>query len=133
MDLRNCKKCGRMFQYEGNDFCSACRVEEQDDFQKVKEYLEENPGATVPKVVEDTEVPMKKIMEFLKDERLEIKGETGYILECESCGDKISNGRFCKSCINNLRGEIGSVLGGKKEKEKKKDSKNQFRIVDRYR
>lgn len=132
MDLRNCKSCGRMFQYEGSEFCTACRKDQVDDFQKVKEYLNENPGAIVPQVVEDTGVSVEKIMKFLKEERLEIKGEAGYILECESCGDKIPSGRFCKNCISNLRGELGSVTKQKKKPEKKKDTKDQFRIIDRY-
>lgn len=121
-----------MFQYEGSELCTACRRSEQDDFHVVKEYLSENPGTSVAKVVDDTGVSMEKIMKFLREDRLEIKGEDGYILECESCGSKIASGRFCNSCINNLRGEIDTITKNSQKSKKTREDSDKFRIIDRY-
>lgn len=132
MDIRNCKRCGNIFNYEGSKICLNCRRKEEENFQIVKEFLDINPGASVPVVVEETGVSMEQIMEFLREDRLEIRGEAGYVLQCESCGEKIPSGRFCPSCIHQLQTEIKEVTKKDVPKPKKRRTETKFRIADRY-
>lgn len=103
-DVRNCKKCGRIFNYiGGTQICYTCRQTEEEDFQRIKKYLYENPGATITQVSTDLEVSIEKIKRFLREGRLEITGDDGnMILECENCGKSIKSGRYCYECERTL-------------------------------
>ena len=134
MNIVNCTRCKKIYNYDGFKICYSCRKEDEVDFVTVKEYLEENPGANIASVVEDTEVDTKKVIEFLKEGRLEIEGSGGSILlECEKCGKGITTGRFCEKCAGGIQREIGQALGSstsKKDSKGKEESK--FRVIDRY-
>ena len=103
-DVRNCKKCGKIFSYMGGTpFCQACKQLDEEDFKRVKEFLYKNPGASMTQVSVDLDISVEKIKRFLKDGRLEITSEEGNMfLECETCGKAIKSGRFCDECERNL-------------------------------
>ena len=84
-----------IYAYDGFNICMKCRRQDEEDFQKGKEYIDENPGATITQVTEETEVDSKKIIEFLRQGRLEIRDEDNLLLNCERCGTSIKTGRFC--------------------------------------
>ncbi len=103
-DVRNCRKCGRIFNYlGGTPICPACKEQEEKDFQRVKEYLYQNPGASLTQVSTELEISVEIIKRFLKDGRLEITSEDGnMVLECENCGKSIKTGRYCMDCEKEL-------------------------------
>ncbi|MBN2900092.1 MAG: MerR family transcriptional regulator [Clostridia bacterium] len=116
-ELKNCKKCGRMFSAEnGQLFCSKCRTNDEDDFKVVREYIYDNPNSTVHDVHEATEVSEEKILKFLRQGRLILKGE-GVGLECERCGKSINTGRFCDKCAHELKSGFQQAFGGEEKKE----------------
>jgi flagellar operon protein (TIGR03826 family) len=103
MNVRNCRKCGRIFNYvTGPHICPACREKQEQDFQRVKEYIRENKGATVTQVSEECEVDVAQIHQWLREERLELSEGSGIVLQCESCGAPISSGRYCDKCRHDL-------------------------------
>ncbi|HHV95880.1 MAG TPA: MerR family transcriptional regulator, partial [Clostridiaceae bacterium] len=74
-DVRNCKRCGRIFNYIGGvQLCPHCREEDEEDFKRIKRYLFENPKATVSEVASELNISIEKIKKFLREERLEIVG-----------------------------------------------------------
>ncbi|CAK7049931.1 MerR family transcriptional regulator [Tissierella carlieri] len=134
MDIRNCAKCGKIYQYDGFRICHSCRKTGEDEFQKVKEYLYDNPGATISEVEEATGVDSRKIIVFLREGRLEIGEGSNLILECEKCGVSIRTGRFCDKCKNNLQRELGQVVDSARSTKRTIDKKveEKFRVIDRY-
>lgn len=103
MNVRNCRKCGRMFNYVMGPFiCPVCREKVEEEFQKVKEYVREHPGSTVNQVSEVCEVPVSQIHQWLREERLELAEGSAIVLQCESCGAPISCGRYCEKCKREL-------------------------------
>lgn len=128
MDVRNCKKCGKIYNYDGFKTCPTCRKEDEVDFRKVKEYIYENSGANISDVEEATGVDSGKIIEFLRQNRLEIAEGGNLILECEICGISIKSGRFCDKCSHDLQKELGGAI---KPKEKEKETAK-FRALDKY-
>lgn len=107
MEIKNCKRCGRMYNYiTGAPICDQCKQKEEDDFQKVKKYIYDNRGAAMKDVSEACEVSIEKITRFLKDGRLEIKEGTNIILECENCSRPITTGRYCQECSKKLEREL---------------------------
>ncbi len=106
-DIRNCRRCGRIYNYIGGPpICQDCKNADEEVFKKVKDYLYDNPGATLSQVAIELEVSVEKIKMFLKEGRLEIMDDSNIVLECERCGKSIKTGRFCKDCQSEVVGDI---------------------------
>lgn len=103
MNVRNCRKCGRIFNYVvGSPVCPACREALEADFQRVKEYIRQNRGATINQVSEECEVEISQIHQWLREERLELMEGSSITLQCETCGTAIMSGRYCDKCRRDL-------------------------------
>lgn len=127
MDLRNCTKCERAYSFDGNDLCPKCRYEDDGDFKTVKEYLYDNPGADIKAVAQETEVEIKKILQYLKEGRITIAaGSENTALTCERCDASINMGKYCNKCINEMKSEInGAIDSSKKEAIESQSSSKQ--------
>ena len=122
-DARNCRRCGKMYNYLGGaPICIDCKNADEAIFKKVKEYLYDNPGATLSQVATDVEVSVEKIKMFLKDGRLEITEGSNIILECERCGKSIKTGRFCNECQNDVSSDIAGSASRKLDKREEDSS-----------
>lgn len=110
-DVKNCKRCGKIFNYLGGEpICPVCRQQDEEDFKRVKEYLYENPGATMSQISIDLDISVEKIRRYLREGRLEIVGNEGnLVLECEKCGKAIKSGRYCDVCERELTSNLKSV------------------------
>ena len=124
-EIRNCPRCGKIFTYIGRPICSRCIDTEESEFKVVKEYIYDNPGATISEVSQETEVSIEKIMRFLREERLEITSEnSNLLLECEKCGRAINSGRFCENCKGQINKDFKREFGlDRKEPELRPQSK----------
>jgi len=134
-DVRNCRKCGKIFNYIGGaPICPQCKEKEEDDFKKVKEYLYQNPGASITQVSTELEISIELIKRFLRDGRLEITSDDGnLILECENCGKSIRSGRFCPDCERNLASGFRSAATQMKtELDIKSSAANEKSFAMRY-
>jgi len=104
MDLRNCPECGKLFVYVHRNLCPDCLKKDEEDFERVRDFINSNPKATIEEVSEGTEVPVKKILEHLKEGRLILQSNNvNIILKCEICGESILTGRICESCGKKLK------------------------------
>lgn len=62
MNVRNCKKCGRIFNYvSGMPICPSCREDMEKKFQEVKDYIREHKEAGITEVAEACEVEVRQI------------------------------------------------------------------------
>ena len=99
MEVKNCKDCGRLFNYMGGaPLCDGCRKKLEQKFQEVKQYLDENPNASVNQVSEDNDVSVKQIKQWIREERLSLSEASLDGVTCEHCGRPIRTGRFCEKC-----------------------------------
>ncbi len=115
MDVRNCRSCGKIFNYIGKPICPACEKELEDKYNEVKAYIKENKGASINEVAEANDVSVKQIRTWVRQERLTFSDESLVGLECENCGKLIKTGRFCEDCKAKLGDALDSVT--KKEPE----------------
>ncbi|MBO6132832.1 MAG: flagellar protein [Lachnospiraceae bacterium] len=107
MDVRNCRKCGRIFNYTGSSrICPQCLEKQEEEFQKVKLYIRENPSTTVIQTAEACEVEVNQIKEWLRQERLTLSSSDSSELVCEMCGTPILSGRYCDKCRNQVANEL---------------------------
>lgn len=136
MDVKNCRRCRRLFNYIGGQpICPACREELEKKFQDVKKYLIENKNATIPMVVENCDVDENQVRQWVREERLEFSSGIDAGVVCENCGTPISTGRFCDKCKTSMMNDLSSV-GRKPVVEeqpavKKTDHTNKMRFLNR--
>ena len=72
MEVKNCRGCGRLFNYIGGGYllCPACMDELDKKFTTVKEYIRENPKASLTQISEDNDVSVVQIERWVREERL---------------------------------------------------------------
>jgi flagellar operon protein (TIGR03826 family) len=121
MDVRNCRGCGRLSNYlGGTPLCPACVKELDDKFSVVKQYIYDNPAASIQQVSEDNEVSIQQLNKWIREERLCFSENSAFGIECESCGAMIRTGRFCPAC----KDKLANTLGNAYEKDVPSQSKN---------
>jgi flagellar operon protein (TIGR03826 family) len=110
MDIRNCKRCGNIYHYNGTGVCNQCAEQEQEDFDKVRDYLFEHPNSPASEINQATGVELKVISRFLKEGRLKMEGQDEGIITCDKCGTSIKSGRFCESCLQEMQTELKKAI-----------------------
>jgi len=133
MEILYCENCKRLFQYPGfgERLCPACKKEDDEEFEKVKKYLMDNPGSNKEDLFEATGVDIKKIMRWLKEERLISRNTSGLGLTCEQCGSPILSGKLCDECKRKIAVEFGYArkndnAEAKKEPAAKRENRMRF-------
>ena len=86
-----CEKAGIHIKYNGiGEYeCEECRFKMYDDYGKVRNYLEQHPGATATEVSEMVGVTNQKIRRLLKDDKIQIAPGSATFIYCEKCGTGI--------------------------------------------
>ncbi len=134
MNLRNCTRCGKMFNYvAGPPICDLCRKAIEDDFQKVKQYIEDNPRASLKQISEECKVTTKQIQQWIREERLMFSKDSPIQLVCEKCGELITTGRFCAKCKNSMANNLNNTFAKPKpalQQPVKKEPKAGMRFLD---
>ena len=122
MNIRNCKVCGRIFNYvSGPVLCQACRESLEGKFQEVKEYIRSHPGVGISAVSKACDVDPAQIRQWLRDERLEVTEDSPIFLTCEICGASIRSGRYCDKCKFDMTKGFKKIIESNKPKPLKKE------------
>jgi len=99
MNVRNCKKCGRIFNYiVGLPLCPTCKEKMEEKFHEAKKYIQDHRGATVSEVSEECEIEEQQIRQWVREERLIFAEGAVSGIGCELCGVAIQTGRYCSKC-----------------------------------
>lgn len=130
MDVRSCKMCGKLYNFMGNStpICPSCQKLMDDRFSIVKQFIYDNPGASLQKVSEDTEVPIKQIKIWVKEEKLSFSEGSLIGVECEKCGAIIRTGRFCSACKGKINDTLSSVIPKPEIQQRKPDKREQAKM-----
>ncbi|WP_078666084.1 MULTISPECIES: hypothetical protein [Carboxydocella] len=111
MELKNCEECGKLFMSAGALRCPECLDREEAIFSRIRDYVWEHPGVTVDDVVRELGVKPEKVLAYLREGRLAIKG-----LTCQRCGAPINMGRICQRCAKELEQNVNRTIKGHKAK-----------------
>ena len=134
MNLRNCSRCGKMFNFvSGMPICDNCKKALEDDFQKVKQYIADNPSAGLRPISEECKVTTKQIQQWVREERLMFSADSPIQLTCENCGEKIQTGRFCAKCRSSMANNLNNTFAKPKpqlQQPVKKEPKAGMRFLD---
>lgn len=111
MDVRNCRNCGRLFNYLGGpNICPSCRDEIEKKFQDVKEYIRDNPRASIQEISDENGVTPNQIRQWIREERLQFTDDSPVGIECEICGAIIKTGKYCDACKNNTANALAKSI-----------------------
>ncbi len=103
MNVRNCRMCGKIFNYiTGQPVCPACREKLEAKFQEVKQYVQTSKDTSIMAVAEACDVEEGQIRQWVREERLVFAEGSTIGIECESCGTLIRSGRFCEKCKSEM-------------------------------
>ncbi len=110
MNVRNCRKCGKVFNYVvGLPICPRCKEEQEVIFQEVKKYVQEHRGADIMEVSQECNVEPGQIRQWIREDRLQFADDSPIRIPCEKCGAMIRSGRFCDSCKTEMIGGFKQV------------------------
>ncbi|MCL1884568.1 MAG: helix-turn-helix domain-containing protein [Defluviitaleaceae bacterium] len=99
MEVLNCPRCRKVFVKRHDSICDTCVKEEEHIFDRVRDYIKENPDKTVSQVAEICEVSVKRIIQYIRDGRIEAGVGMSGDITCSKCGKPILIGRMCEKCI----------------------------------
>ncbi|MGE5474522.1 MAG: MerR family transcriptional regulator [Ignavibacteriales bacterium] len=106
MHACNCERCGKLVMSEVSSICIDCIEDEEREFDRIKEYLNENPFATVFQVSVSLNVSFKSIKRYLRENKLEIierGNQKNEFLRCLKCGAPIQCGCYCTKCATSVQ------------------------------
>ncbi|MGN0169781.1 MAG: flagellar protein [Lachnospiraceae bacterium] len=134
MEVRNCKQCGRLFNYlSGQPICPECKKNLEDKFSQVKQYIREHGGATINEVAEANDVDVRQIKQWVREERLAFSKDSPISIECESCGAPIKTGKYCPQCMAKMAANLGRAIKRPvTEQHRAERDKDRMRFLDRY-
>lgn len=130
MDVRNCKLCGNLFNFQGSAVCPSCNKKMEDRFNEVRDYIRENPNVSMSKVAEDNDIPIQQLKKWVRQERLQFSKDSGITIDCEKCGKPILTGRFCNECRQQMTNSFSGLYSGAETvKKQKKDGSAKMRFL----
>ena len=111
MNVRNCRKCGKLFNYAmGPIICPQCKDDLEAKFKEVKTYISDHSGCGIQEVARECDVEVSQIQQWLREERLQFSEDSMVQLTCESCGTTIRSGRFCEKCKNEMANGFSNAI-----------------------
>lgn len=138
-ELKNCSACGKVFVKLNRNICPACMEKEEQEYEEVRKYLKDNPGASVEEITEATGVDEKKVFRWIREGRIDADlAIRGGEITCTRCGAVISFGSLCSKCSKLLTDQMQSMSRSAEVKDQEPDtSKDEKRrgmfVADRLR
>lgn len=132
MEVRNCRSCTRLFNYIGGpNICPQCRDELEKKYMVVKDFIRENPGASIQTVADENDVSTQQIKQWIREERLEFAKDSTVTIECEKCGASIRTGRYCKACKDKMADSLSKLIAKPQEQSvrRERDGRNAMRFL----
>jgi len=131
LNVGYCPRCGKLFSRSYHEVCANCVKEIEEQYTLCRDYLKENKYATLSQLSEETGVPMKQILKFIREGRLATTDAPNITYPCESCGTPIREHYLCPNCRDRLAKKISRVqqdIGNKPSRSDKESHEPAFRF-----
>ncbi len=127
--IKNCTRCGTIFNKVASDICPTCVKEESELMETIRLYLKEHKMATIADVVRDTEIPVEVILDFIEDNLIVLVDNPNMSIQCSRCGKLTQDGRLCANCKNDLVHEL--AFATRLVRDAKKSGKKEPHVIYR--
>jgi methionyl-tRNA synthetase len=94
-------------------------------FNEVRDFIYDNPQASIDEVCEVTGVEPGDIKRWLSEGRLLLSKGSSIAHQCEKCGKEILSGKQCEECLAKLRSTLQEAAGVLKPVEAPKPTQQQ--------
>lgn len=138
MNVKNCTKCGKIFNYVmGPTVCPECKKSLEEKFKEARVFIRKNPDANMSDVAQACNTDIKQIRQWIREERLSFSKDSAIGIDCEMCGKTIKTGRYCADCKKEVTHNLNSAYRKEPQVEenayakKDRDSKMRFLNKDR--
>ena len=101
LDVRNCRRCGRLFNFRGRYDCPACIIEMDERYDRVRRFLMDNPRANIDEICDGCEVDKADVLAWTREGRLVLNSDVP-LLNCVKCGEPVLSGKYCPACEKSL-------------------------------
>lgn len=112
--IRNCSDCNKIFVHSVNTLCPECTKKRNEQFNKVKGYLQKHPKARLQEIVNETGVSLERVREFAAEGRLKVV-PVELDIKCQICGAEITFGRICQKCQEKFSQKSDRTTGTESE------------------
>jgi hypothetical protein len=104
-----CKNCGEVMYKASRDMCNTCFKHEDEIFQRTRNFLRANPGATIELAARFVGCSVELITDFITSGRLARAGIRKIAHECQLCCTIIYEGNICPTCEKVLLEHLNSL------------------------
>ncbi len=102
-ELRNCRRCGKIYTFTGLPICKECHDKEEEEYEILRVYLREHPLAALSEASRDTGVPSEIIADFLRRGLLEGITRNEDVPRCAICKRPVISGGLCHECLGKMQ------------------------------
>jgi predicted transcriptional regulator len=96
--LDNCELCGKIYARSIHPICPACYKMIEDQFDVCHAILKKNREMQIEELSEKSNVPLSRILKFIKEGRFIRTGFQHFILQCASCKGPTNEDTLCNHC-----------------------------------
>ncbi|TMV47168.1 flagellar protein [Paenibacillus mesophilus] len=122
MNLSNCPQCGKVYVKNSYNMCPNCLREIEDQYRKCVDHLRKNRSCTLHELSEETGVPVRMIIRFIREGRIAAKDAPNVLTPCESCGEPIKEGTLCANCRSQLAKDFSHAQEDAKRREERQNA-----------
>lgn len=125
--IAKCDRCDKVFNMVSAPVCNKCLADEEEDYEKVKEILEEKPNLNAEQLAESAGVQIKVVLRMMKDGTI-TSVDLGEAVKCGKCGAAAISlsKRLCQSCLDKLDAQVMRAQSKMKLGRKKDAQVGQF-------
>ena len=109
-----CKVCHVMLNRRRDGYyqCPSCNGLYKDNLMIAKEYLMNNPDASIEEIVEGTHIPEETLIFFIDNDMITIPDTNKNFSVCKNCGRIIIEGRYCNNCAIYTFNRLQKIING---------------------
>lgn len=106
LKVAHCSMCGKVFQVTLRNLCPECTEIHDRQFEAVDRYLMKNRNATNEQTAEATGVPLKQILDWIRQKKISLAAFPNLTDVCDLCGAPSRNGHLCAKCSGRIQQDI---------------------------
>jgi predicted amidophosphoribosyltransferase len=130
MALGNCKRCGSLYSRVNESVCPKCIREEEEQLERVNQWLRAHPGQNVSALSEATGIDKTQILQWARQKWITLSEKIDG-MECKRCGDPVAAGTLCSRCKLSLAHDVDRELKGMPEHAEKERRGMHYHRKDR--
>ncbi len=108
--VAHCPKCGKVYQINVRNLCTACSAAEDAQLRAIGEPLSRDRKLTNEQLAEASGVPEDLIRGLIRAGKLRLFDYPNLADACDRCHAPIRKGTMCLACVTKIQDEIEHAI-----------------------